>query len=849
MYDSFSLLAKSIRQNKINKDELLNNLKGKSQTQIKKDKYIKNIIKIQKIIRGHLYRIKYKLSLDDINTKTIIDYLYEKKKKRIHNHSKEIISFFISKYIKKRRKKKNEILLEQYKIHCSDLIKARFKGILIRKKVKEQLLIKKAKTTILKFILGFRTKLILKSNTMQNLLMDIAKIKYQLKILDKQKDKGKLKELKNKLSKNINLFHDTYFYTKENCNWTIEKKTSEQWDKKYFDIINKKSGKGKNKNKKQIKSENNNGYTNYLLEFYNFSDEDNNDIYNEDIDQNFLTSNKKSSHYNSTLNSTKKNINFNDLCDNKKYETSKNISEFNLEESNREKNLDSNRGKNSKYTNFENINNYSERDRKNLKSDNISKGKIRKEINDIDLNNINYNKIKKNKDEIFKKSSTNIYQQREERPIKPLNAKNIIECKNPFGLRDNNFQKSNTLKQKNIFRNSMPYNNQFSNQYQKRNTMLPNIREKEEREEKNEKKEKYGCNRINSEKNNNYGYFWNRDEKPIGGGKKINYEEMFGEEGEINFVGDPFGGVKQFETNKKKLHNKSNSTAIRKKPIYDARKAIEEAKLKEAKEGKKEKHSEFRDFLKEMKKISAEEKIKNNKKENNNMGKDENESLNIKKCFSESLNKNGNGNENEISNGNNIYKNTNYIEEENKNVENNKKKMNNLTNNKRESSLSKSSTKMLRKKLHDLEKAPAPVLNIKGAKSKIECWFDNNNNNGSKYMEYTVKNNLSNKPNGQNKLRKSIIGEDDENINIMIKKMENKIEKYVDKKLSQLHLQIDKLNDIFSIESYFEQKEIKMKRFINIPYINKKTIYVKKYSSEIYEELINEINKEYKELK
>ena len=250
-----------------------------------------------------------------------------------------------------------------------------------------------------------------------------------------------------------------------------------------------------------------------------------------------------------------------------------------------------------------------------------------------------------------------------------------------------------------------------------------------------------------------------------------------------------------------------------------------------------------------MKKISAEEKIKKNKKENNNIGKNENESLNIKKCFSESLNKNGNGNENEILNGNNIYKNTNYIEAENKNVENNKKKMN--TNSKRESSINKSSTKMLRKKLHDLEKAPAPVLNIKGAKSKIECWFDNNsNNNGNKYMEYTAKNNLSNKPNGQNKLRKSIVGEDDENINyLMIKKMENKIEKYVDKKLSQLHLQIDKLNDIFSIESYFEQKEIKMKRFINIPYINKKTIYVNKYSNEIYDDLINEINKEYKELK
>ena len=55
----------------------------------------------------------------------------------------------------------------------------------------------------------------------------------------------------------------------------------------------------------------------------------------------------------------------------------------------------------------------------------------------------------------------------------------------------------------------------------------------------------------------------------------------------------------------------------KKKPVYDARKAIEEAKLKEAKEGKKEKPSAFREFLREMKKISAEEKAQHNETNNN----------------------------------------------------------------------------------------------------------------------------------------------------------------------------------------------------------------------------------------
>ena len=141
MNDSFSLLAKSIRQNKINKLELLNNLKQISEAQSQKDNYIKKVIILQKYIRGILFRKKYSLLLDEINIKTVIDYLYEKKKKRIHDHSEEIISFFVKKYINKRKKKKS-ILYEQYKIHCANLIKARFKGILVRQKIKKNFGIK-----------------------------------------------------------------------------------------------------------------------------------------------------------------------------------------------------------------------------------------------------------------------------------------------------------------------------------------------------------------------------------------------------------------------------------------------------------------------------------------------------------------------------------------------------------------------------------------------------------------------------------------------------------------------------------------------------------------------------------
>ncbi len=78
MNDSFSQLAKTIRLNKINKKEI-----QKIKREIIDDKVYKIIkndmaIKIQKIIRGILYRKQFSILLDEINKETIINYLYEK---------------------------------------------------------------------------------------------------------------------------------------------------------------------------------------------------------------------------------------------------------------------------------------------------------------------------------------------------------------------------------------------------------------------------------------------------------------------------------------------------------------------------------------------------------------------------------------------------------------------------------------------------------------------------------------------------------------------------------------------------------------------------------------------------
>jgi len=879
MDDSFSLFAKSIRQKKINKDELFNNLRQISDAQNKRDQYIKNVLKIQKVIRGHIYRKKYRKSLEEINTRTVIDYLLEKKKNRIHRHSIEIISFFISKYVNRIRKnRKSDMLFRQYKIHCINLIKARFRGILVRKKIKKQLyLIKKAKRMIFKNILAYRTKLILKSNTIQNLLIDIAKIKYQLKNLDKDKDILKIKELKNKLSKSKNLFYDTYYYTKENCNWVLEKKATEKWFRKYFDIINKKPEKKEEKNKKGSSTYNgNNKYTNYLSEYYNDTDDehDNNNVYKN----NFLTSNNKSN-INSTVNSTRiKNLKSNELRDEKKY---KDISEFKIEEIKEENVFSARKERNKKSAKFDELainkkynknssNAYKIGKEKNSADNrvktyvNVNKEenkKLKIEINDMDLNNINNkitNYIKEN-NRNYKKSSTNIYHQKEERPIKPLNRSNIMNCDNPFGTRENNFQKTHTLGQPRNCRNSMQNINEY-NKYHKKNTVDHRNKESNRQSNGNDDNQDFRRNRIYSGRNNK---FVNKDDKPVGGGKKIDYEAMFGDGSNIKFEGDPFGGAKQFETNKSKIHQKSNSVAVRKKPIYDARKAIEEAKLKEAKEGKKEKHNEFRDFIREMKKMSKNEKNLNKTKKNGNnynkinIGKSNyvrnNNSIELRKNNIKSLNEieNGNG---AVHNSMQSYQNNIYTEYNNNKYKNISKKRE-VNFNLEEKSLNKSSSRMLRKKLHDLEKAPAPILNIKGAKSKIECWFgSNSNNNGSKFIEYSTKSTFSNKSNGQKKIKKirgvSKVEENEEiNNSVISKKWENKIEDYVDKKLSQLHLQIDKIDDIFSIESYFETKKRKMKKYKNIPFIDENNFFVKKYSNGKYDILINDVNKEYKNLK
>lgn len=81
------------------------------------------------------------------------------------------------------------------------------------------------------------------------------------------------------------------------------------------------------------------------------------------------------------------------------------------------------------------------------------------------------------------------------------------------------------------------------------------------------------------------------------------------------------------------------------------------------------------------------------------------------------------------------------------------------------------------------------------------------------------------------------------------KNMEEKIEKYVDKKLMQLNVQIEEINDLFNFDQYFKEKEDKMKQYTSLPYIKKNYKFVTKYSDVDYNERMSNIEKIYKELK
>ena len=88
----------------------------------------------------------------------------------------------------------------------------------------------------------------------------------------------------------------------------------------------------------------------------------------------------------------------------------------------------------------------------------------------------------------------------------------------------------------------------------------------------------------------------------------------------------------------------------------------------------------------------------------NNINKDNNNNLEYEECKNNEIDKN----------------------QDNKNTQINKKPI------KREKSVNKSSNQILRQRLYELEKTPAPSLNKKGIKSRVKCWTNSESQKNKK---------------------------------------------------------------------------------------------------------------------
>ena len=943
--DSFSQFAKKIRQNKIDKDEIRIIKKEVIEINMKKSLVNKKVILIQKNIRGFLFRKKYNFFLEQKNTETVIEYLLENRKYRIHEHSEEIISFFFFKYIKKERKKKN---IQKKKEYSINLIKAHLKGIISRKKFKTKLTkIRRSKKLILKYILSYKTRFILRISNIQNILNDIANIKLVLKNIDKLNEKNgqEIIDLKQKLNINLNKFYTTYYQYKENSSWVNEVKIGNNWIYEYLKILKKKNSEKRkyqtqcffsnkredlfniNKDKEENKCfyQKTNNYKNKNIYYRkdNKSMTQNNIklIYNRNNTNNDNFKTKKN--FNSEKNiSIIKDIKQKNNYSNDSFEASV-FKSHDLEEekNNIPKTVSHHNYKklfspkaNSNYKILQIYDNYMTEDSRKYKR---TSSKINSNIKKLD-NNFVYVKKKNNKNNEkklnnihkinreegkydFNNTNINInlnrnkFMSKEEIPIQSIEINNLKNIGSPQCQRSriiispkrNVNIDYNELKNYNskILDISTPKNKVVKISFSNTNISntnntdtIENIIDEEEftievhkvKKNQNEKEpikfgthdmiEEIAIKRIKNKKldyKEVFGEHKKGEDQPIGN-KKIDYNLLFKNEE---------CGIKEERIKVKKLNNNNiNHEKCKKRLVYDAHKKVEEARLKEDKEENLGNVISFREFFKEMKNTEKEEKDKDKKdeenkiiriKRNKNLQK---KSDTIKKDLNNNFNKKNKNNILYTDIGANLNKTEiglNRVVSENLNIKKYVRKIDSKEIN-------------TRKKIHELERSPTNLLISKNIKRNIECrngevdkksirlssrLIEKDTKDIHRCYSYIkqkdISNFITNKKLKQISVNINKILKDGNNNNINRKPEHNineKIKNYIENRLKPLYLGIEKIDDVFTIKSYFKQKENKMKKY-NIPYIKEQYNFIKKYNNEKYDIILKNIEKQYKLLK
>ena len=222
----FNNLAKKLRQERFDKNEILYYKQNAVYIEKIKNKKKKLATIIQKVFRGYIIRKQVRNKIDKINTEAIIRYLNYKRLMRIKSRHKKILSLFIENYIIKQRDIKRRIYYN-YLNYCSSQISSLIKGYKFRKTFLPYYLNYKSKCNkIFEFMIGKKVQSILITEKLMTWMLEISTLKNCLRKLEKNeenyKDLIKEEHLMNEDELNIIENHEIELKQLNNFNDNLE---------------------------------------------------------------------------------------------------------------------------------------------------------------------------------------------------------------------------------------------------------------------------------------------------------------------------------------------------------------------------------------------------------------------------------------------------------------------------------------------------------------------------------------------------------------------------------------------------------------------------------------------------
>jgi hypothetical protein len=167
----------------------------------------------------------------------VIDYLREKRKERIKSQAKQIIKHHIEEYIDKKREKKKVVLFDYFH-YCATIIAKFYRGYKVRNDMHDLVYSRKtAKQKIMKMILSFKIRFVLRSMKLQDLLIEIANVKHLLANLRNEDPSEKSERLNKELSGKLPRLQLTFyeqFYLMKRKKWVNQVKVNTHWFESYI---------------------------------------------------------------------------------------------------------------------------------------------------------------------------------------------------------------------------------------------------------------------------------------------------------------------------------------------------------------------------------------------------------------------------------------------------------------------------------------------------------------------------------------------------------------------------------------------------------------------------------------